>query len=37
MEETDEYYRNKGGCDVKGFLITIALATILTLILTVLD
>ena len=37
MEEIDEYYRNKGGCDVKGVFIVIALSVILTLILTILD
>jgi hypothetical protein len=33
MEELDDYYRNKGGCDLKGVMILMTLTLILTLIL----
>lgn len=37
MEELDDYYKNKGGCDVKAMLIAAVLASILSLIFGSLD
>jgi hypothetical protein len=37
MEDIDDYYGKKGGCDIKAVVIIAALTAILSLILSILD